>query len=99
MHKLGGSCWEADTEPWLQVLLELIQTKLNYVVQEAIVVIKDIFRRYPNKCASASSTSGKSCYASHDLHASWGMSGHHQTELCGAALLMHKRQTARLSTD
>ena len=35
----------------LQVLLELIQTKLNYVVQEAIVVIKDIFRRYPNKCA------------------------------------------------
>ena len=35
----------------MQVLLELIQTKLNYVVQEAIVVIKDIFRRYPNKCA------------------------------------------------
>ena len=35
------------------MLLELIQTKLNYVVQEAIVVIKDIFRRYPNKCAPA----------------------------------------------
>lgn len=31
------------------VLLELIQTKVNYVVQEAIIVIKDIFRKYPNK--------------------------------------------------
>lgn len=30
------------------VLLELIETKVNYVVQEAIVVIRDIFRRYPN---------------------------------------------------
>ena len=33
-------------------LLELIQTKVNYVVQEAIVVIKDIFRRYPNRYES-----------------------------------------------
>ena len=31
------------------MLLELIQTKVNYVVQEAIIVIKDIFRRYPNR--------------------------------------------------
>ena len=30
-------------------MLELIGTKVNYVVQEAIVVIKDIFRRYPNQ--------------------------------------------------
>jgi AP-1 complex subunit beta-1 len=30
------------------VLLELIGTKVNYVVQEGIVVIRDIFRRYPN---------------------------------------------------
>ena len=30
-------------------LLELIGTRVNYVVQEAIVVIKDIFRRYPNQ--------------------------------------------------
>ena len=28
----------------INVLLELIQTKVNYVVQEAIIVIKDIFR-------------------------------------------------------
>lgn len=31
------------------VLLELIKTKVNYVVQEAIVVIRDIFRRYPDR--------------------------------------------------
>lgn len=28
----------------INVLLELIATKVNYVVQEAVVVIKDIFR-------------------------------------------------------
>lgn len=28
----------------INVLLELIQTKVNYVVQESIIVIKDIFR-------------------------------------------------------
>ena len=40
---------ERAAERCINVLLELIQTKLNYVVQEAIIVIKDIFRRYPNK--------------------------------------------------
>ncbi|GAA5870904.1 hypothetical protein JCM1840_002726 [Sporobolomyces johnsonii] len=33
----------------ISVLLALVKTKINYVVQEAIVVIKDIFRRYPNQ--------------------------------------------------
>lgn len=33
----------------IAVLLQLVATKINYVVQEAIVVIKDIFRRYPNQ--------------------------------------------------
>ncbi|GAA5985501.1 hypothetical protein JCM11641_007087 [Rhodosporidiobolus odoratus] len=33
----------------ISVLLALVQTKVSYVVQEAIVVIKDIFRRYPNQ--------------------------------------------------
>lgn len=33
----------------MSTLLDLIQTKVNYVVQEAIVVIRDIFRKYPNK--------------------------------------------------
>ncbi|ELU44872.1 adaptor protein complex AP-1 [Rhizoctonia solani AG-1 IA] len=30
-------------------LLSLLETKVTYVVQEAVVVIKDIFRRYPSK--------------------------------------------------
>ena len=42
---------ERAAERCINVLLELIQTKVNYVVQEAIIVIKDIFRRYPNRCA------------------------------------------------
>ena len=33
----------------ISVLLELIETGVNYVVQEAIIVIKDIFRKYPNR--------------------------------------------------
>ena len=39
-------------ERCVNVLLELIQTKVNYVVQEAIIVIKDIFRKYPNRYES-----------------------------------------------
>eukprot|EP00887_Chlorella_sp_A99_P005532 scaffold1.g5532.t1 len=35
---------EKAAERCINVLLELIQTKVNYVVQEAIIVIKDIFR-------------------------------------------------------
>eukprot|EP00803_Ostreobium_quekettii_P007257 evm.model.scf_2274.1 EVM.evm.TU.scf_2274.1 scf_2274:1069-15715(+) len=44
------------SERCINVLLELIQTKVNYVVQEAIIVIKDIFRRYPNKYESIIAT-------------------------------------------
>lgn len=33
----------------VDALLELIRTKVSYVVQEAIVVIRDIFRKYPGK--------------------------------------------------
>lgn len=36
----------------ITALLSLIETKVSYVVQEAIVVIKDIFRRYPNQYES-----------------------------------------------
>ncbi|CAO3651954.1 unnamed protein product [Mucor fragilis] len=35
-------------ERCVQVLLDLISTGVSYVVQEAIVVIKDIFRKYPH---------------------------------------------------
>ena len=38
---------ESATERCVNTLLDLIGTKVNYVVQEAIVVIKDIFRKYP----------------------------------------------------
>jgi len=34
----------------------LIQTKVNYVVQESVIVIKDIFRRYPNRYESIIAT-------------------------------------------
>ncbi|BGP57969.1 beta-adaptin [Rhodotorula sphaerocarpa] len=40
---------EAAAERCVNVLLELISTRVSYVVQEAIVVIKDIFRRYPQR--------------------------------------------------
>jgi len=43
---------ENSAERCVQTLIDLIQTKVNYVVQEAIVVIKDIFRKYPNKYES-----------------------------------------------
>ena len=38
---------ESASERCVNTLLDLIATKVNYVVQEAIVVIKDIFRKYP----------------------------------------------------
>ena len=40
---------EAAADNCIQALLDLIETKVTYVVQEAIIVIKDIFRRYPGK--------------------------------------------------
>ena len=47
---------EASAERCVSTLLDLIRTKVNYVVQEAIVVIKDIFRKYPNKYESIIAT-------------------------------------------
>ena len=38
---------ETAAEKCVNALLDLIATKVHYVVQDAIVVIKDIFRRYP----------------------------------------------------
>lgn len=37
---------ESSAEKCVATLLELINTKVNYVVQECIVVIKDIFRKF-----------------------------------------------------
>lgn len=47
---------ERSADKCVETLIDLIQTKVNYVVQEAIVVIKDIFRKYPNKYESMIST-------------------------------------------
>jgi len=40
---------EEAADACIHSLLGLIETKVSYVVQEAIIVIKDIFRRYPGK--------------------------------------------------
>jgi AP-2 complex subunit beta-1 len=40
---------ETASENCIQTLLNLIETKVTYVVQEAIIVIKDVFRRFPGK--------------------------------------------------
>ncbi|XP_071701764.1 beta-adaptin-like protein C [Rutidosis leptorrhynchoides] len=47
---------ERAAERCISVLLDLIKIKVNYVVQEAIIVIKDIFRRYPNTYESIIAT-------------------------------------------
>lgn len=47
---------EKATDRCITVLLDLIQTKVSYVVQESVVVIKDIFRKYPNKYESIIAT-------------------------------------------
>lgn len=44
---------EESADRCVSTLLDLVKTKVNYVVQEVIVVIKDIFRKYPNKYESS----------------------------------------------
>ncbi len=44
------------TERCITVLLDLIKSAVSYVVQEAVVVIKDIFRKYPNRYESIIAT-------------------------------------------
>ncbi|PPQ90194.1 hypothetical protein CVT25_001374 [Psilocybe cyanescens] len=39
---------ESAAERCVNVLLDLISTRVSYVVQEAVVVMKDIFRKYPS---------------------------------------------------
>jgi vesicle coat complex subunit len=47
---------ESSAQRCVDTLLDLIHTKVNYVVQEAIIVIKDIFRKYPNQYESIIAT-------------------------------------------
>lgn len=40
---------EAAADNCIKSLLDLVENKVAYVVQEAVIVIKDVFRRYPGK--------------------------------------------------
>ncbi|KAI9352525.1 Clathrin/coatomer adaptor, adaptin-like protein [Zopfochytrium polystomum] len=39
----------SSADKCVEALVELIHTQVTYVVQEVIIVVKDIFRRYPNR--------------------------------------------------
>lgn len=54
-HVVGADSGEISEDPIFQNST-FSQTKVNYVVQEAIVVIKDIFRKYPNRYESIIAT-------------------------------------------
>ena len=43
---------ERATDRCVQVLHELIRTRIDYIVQESVIVVKDIFRKYPNRYES-----------------------------------------------
>lgn len=43
---------EPAAQDCIDSLLELVSTKVSYIVQEATVVIKNIFRKYPNRYES-----------------------------------------------
>jgi AP-2 complex subunit beta-1 len=40
---------ESISDGCIDALVELIDLRINYIIQEAVIVIKDIFRRYPGK--------------------------------------------------
>jgi AP-1 complex subunit beta-1 len=43
---------EKASDRCVQALIELVRTKVDYLVQESVKVIKDILRRYPNRYES-----------------------------------------------
>jgi AP-1 complex subunit beta-1 len=49
--KLIGQCaikLEKAAERCVETLVELVKTQISFVIQEAIIALRDIFRRYPN---------------------------------------------------
>ena len=49
--KLIGQCaikLEKAAQRCVETLVELVKTRVSFVIQEAIIALKDIFRRYPN---------------------------------------------------
>lgn len=53
MRAIGRCAVKLDVaaERCINVLVELIKGRVSYVVQEAVVVVRDIFRKYPNRRA------------------------------------------------
>ena len=43
---------EKSADRCVQSLIELVRSKVDYLVQESVIVIKDILRRYPNRYES-----------------------------------------------
>ena len=54
VRAIGRCALKVDSmvDKCIAVLLTLLESRISYVVQEAIVVIRDIFRRYPGKYTS-----------------------------------------------
>ena len=54
VRAIGRCALKVDSmvDKCIAVLLTLLEARISYVVQEAIVVIRDIFRRYPGKYTS-----------------------------------------------
>lgn len=54
VRAIGRCAFKVDStvDKCISVLLTLLQSKISYVVQEAVIVIRDIFRLYPNKYTS-----------------------------------------------
>ena len=54
VRAIGRCALKVDSmvDKCIAVLLTLLESRISYVVQEAVVVIRDIFRRYPNKYTS-----------------------------------------------
>lgn len=40
---------EPAAEACIEMLMELVATRVSYIVQEAVIAIRNIFRRYPNR--------------------------------------------------
>ncbi|KAL7749680.1 hypothetical protein RI367_004908 [Sorochytrium milnesiophthora] len=58
VRSIGRCAIKVDTmaDKSIASLIELIKTKVSYVVQEAIVVVRDIFRKYPGRYEQLIST-------------------------------------------
>ena len=54
VRAIGRCALKVDSmvDKCIAVLLTLLQSRISYVVQEAVIVIRDIFRKYPNKYTS-----------------------------------------------